>query len=136
MSGPGHTIENQLRGPDTPWLLLVLGTVWSAVLVLVVLWGFTAWLRRRKAGAASVPRRRATRRPRHAATGRAAGPAVSVREIAQRLDREAAARARRPPRRVAVIHRKAPPRAPRGWPPRRPGSSSAAGTRGTRRRGR
>ncbi|MGH4026538.1 MAG: hypothetical protein ACRDRV_18335 [Pseudonocardiaceae bacterium] len=109
MSGSGYTTENYLRGSGSPWLLLVLGTLWGAVLVLVVVWGFTAWRGHRKAGSTPAAPRSRTRRPRHAATGRAAGPALSVREIAQRLDREAAARARRPPRRVAVIHRKTPP---------------------------
>lgn len=109
MPGAGYATEDYLRGPDSPWLLVVVGMVWAAVLVLVVVWGTTAWRSHRSGGLAPGRARDDGRRARHAATGRAAGSAVSVREIAQRLDREAAARARRPQRRVAVIHRKAPP---------------------------
>lgn len=114
MPGAGYATEDYLRGPDSPWLLVVVGVVWAAVLVLVLVWGATAWgatawRSHRSSGLAPGRARDGGRRPRHAATGRAAGSAVSVREIAQRLDREAAARARRPQRRVAVIHRKAPP---------------------------
>lgn len=114
MSRSGYPTEHYLRGAGSPWALPVLGAVWGAVVwgavaVLVLWWGVTAWRKRRRTAGARKTPRDATRAPRHAATGLAAGPAVSVREIAQRLDREQAARARRPPRRVAVIHREAPP---------------------------
>ncbi|MGH4015136.1 MAG: hypothetical protein ACRDSL_14690, partial [Pseudonocardiaceae bacterium] len=65
---------------------------------------------RQVSGTRAAPRR-ATRRPRHAPTGRAAVSAVSVQEITKRLDRERRERvmmARRPPRQVAVIRRVAP----------------------------
>lgn len=109
MSRTGCATGNCLPGSDSPWFLLVLGAVWAVVVILVGLWGVTAWHERRQANGTPAVPRCATRRLRHAPTGREVASAVSVREITQRLDRERVARARRPPRRVAVISRVAPP---------------------------
>ncbi|MGH3905937.1 MAG: hypothetical protein ACRDTE_17415 [Pseudonocardiaceae bacterium] len=106
MSEAGCTAGNCLPGSDSPWLLLVLAVVWATVAVLFGLWGITVWRERERPQTSGT--QRATRRPRHAPTGRAVRSAVSVHEITQRLDRESAAQARHPPRRVAVIHRVAP----------------------------
>ncbi|MGH3658632.1 MAG: hypothetical protein ACRDUA_18405 [Micromonosporaceae bacterium] len=106
MSRTGCAAGNCLPGSGSPWFLLVLGAVWAVVVILVGLWGITEWRERRPAGGTrAVPRRF-----RQAPTGRGA---VSVQEITQRLDRERALRAQRPPRRVVVIRRAAPQRVER-----------------------
>ncbi len=106
----GSAAGDGLLGPDSPWFLAVLGVVWAVDAVLFGLWGVTVWRELRQAGDTRASRR-ATRRPQHTPTGRAVVSAVSVREIAKRLDRERRERvvlARHPPRRVAVIRRVAP----------------------------
>ncbi|MGH3793401.1 MAG: hypothetical protein ACRDSP_00780 [Pseudonocardiaceae bacterium] len=111
MSRPGCAAGNCLPGSESPWFLLALGVVWAVDAVLFGWWGVTVWRERRQTGGIRAAPGRATRRPRHAPTGRAIVSAVSVQEIAKRLDRERREKvvlAQRPSRWVAVIRRVAP----------------------------
>lgn len=107
----GSAAGEGLLGPDSPWFWSVVGVVFAVDVVLFGWWGVTVWRERRQASGTRAVSRRVARRPRHAPTGRAVVSAVSVQEIARRLDRERRERvvlARCPPRRVTVIRRVAP----------------------------
>lgn len=103
MAGPCET-GPCLPGADSGWFLLLLGTVWSVVLILVLL--------------VLLVRRRERRLPRP--TGKQAAPdaasAVTVTEIRARLARESVGR-RRAPREVLVVPRQVPPPQPRDMGP-------------------
>lgn len=103
MAGPCET-GPCLPGADSGWFLLLLGAVWSVVLILGLL--------------VLLVRRRERRPPRQ--TGRQAAPAaasaVTVAEIRARLARESAG-CRRAPRVVLVVPRQVPPPRPRDTGP-------------------